>query len=182
MASVQRSDAERVVIELKTKMAVLILQPFDGDIDTEHLLQIDYFNLLGEILTFPVLYNRIAVMKAEMANIVSHAKLDLEIFEANLYKKKRTELEAATSSTRGPSIKDIETAVAVEPSFKIKKGAYFDLVRNFDYLDALYWSAQSKDQKLRTLSERIKPEEFEKDIMEGTINGVMIKTTRKSIQ
>lgn len=177
-----RADAERVVIELKSKMVVLILQPFDGDIDTEHLLQIDYFNLLGEILTFPVLFNRIAVMKAEMANILSHSKLDFEIFEANLYKKKKTELEAATSSSRGPSIKDIEMAVTSDPGYKVKKGAFFDLQKNFDYLEALYWSAQSKDVKLRTLSERIKPEEFEKDIMEGTINGVMIKTTRKSIQ
>lgn len=182
MGNTQRADAERVVIELKTKMAVLILQPFDGDIDTEHLLQIDYFNLLGEILTFPVIYNRIAVMKAEMANILAHAKIDLEIFEANLYKEKKTKLEALTTSSRGPSIKDVETEIAIDPRYKVKKGALADLQRNFDYLDALYWAAQSKDTKLRTLSERIKPEEFEKDILEGSINGVMIKTTRKSIQ
>lgn len=182
MAQAQRQEPERVVIELKSRMAVLILQPFDGDIDTESILKIDYSNILGEILTFPVVFNRIANMKAEMANILAHGKLDFEIFEANLYKDKRVVLEAKSSSSRGPSIKDVDTEVITDPRYKIKKGAFIDLQKNFDYLESLYWSAQSKDTKLRTLSERIKPEDFEKDILEGSINGVMIKMVKKSIQ
>jgi hypothetical protein len=174
---------EKIVINLgKNKMAVLVVQAFDGDVDIERILKIDYANLLGEILTFPVVFNRIANMKAEMGNIVAEAKLDLDIYEAQLYEEHRGKLTASSDKTKGPSIKDVESSVMRDSKLTIRKKDFYALQRNFEYLDSLYWSAKSKDQKLNVLSEKITPEEFEKDLVEGSINGVMIKMKNKAIK
>jgi hypothetical protein len=39
----------------------------------------------------------------------------------------------------------------------------------------LYWSAKSKDSKLDKLSDKLRPEEFERELVEDTINGIVIK-------
>lgn len=173
------SGAEKIVIELKKKMVVLSVQPFDGDIDTEELLKIDYHNIVGEVLTFPVLFNRIANMRAEMSNIVAESKLDFEVYEAQLYKEHQQRLMA--SGDKKPSIKDVEASVLLDPKFVLKKKQFLGRQRDFEYLDSLYWSAQSKDTKLNKLSEKIRPDDFEKDLIEGKVNGIMIKATKKSI-
>lgn len=168
-----------VVIELKTRMVVLKLQAFDGDIDIESILKIDYANILGEILTFPVVFNRIATMRAEMTNIVALAKLDFELFEAQVREEKQKQLAAVM--TKRPTVDDIATAVMRDNNWQAKKRQLLAREKDMAYVESLYWSAQSKDTKLNRLSEKIRPEEFEKDILEDTINGVMIKVTKKSI-
>jgi hypothetical protein len=169
---------EKISIEIgEDKIAVLSIIPFDGDIDVESLVKIDYSNLLGEILTFPVVFNRIANMRAEMTNQVAHGKLTFDIFEARLTEKKQSTLSA--DAGKKPSIKDVEVAVLIDPSYSIAKKIFLRKQRDFEYIDALYWSAQSKDKKLNVLSEKITPSEFEKDIVESTINGVMINVRKQ---
>lgn len=170
---------EKIQIPLKTKIAVLTIQPFTGDIDVESLVQIDYANILGEILTFPVIFNRIANLRAEAQNMLNRSKFDLEMFEAQMYEEHRNKLVAGEKK---PSIKEIEMAILRDPKFKVKKYAYIEDQKYFDYCDALYWSAQSKDTKLNRLVERIRPAEFENDILEETINGIKIRLVKKSIQ
>ena len=171
---------EKVQIPFKDKIAVLTIQNFEGDIDVESLVQIDYSNILGEILTFPVIFNRIANLKAEANNLMNQSKFDLEIFEAQLYEEHRLKMSA--ESEKKPTGKDLEAAVLRDTRFKIKKNSYIQAQKNFDYCDALYWSCQSKDTKLNKLIDRIKPGEFENDILEGTINGIMIRMVKKSIR
>lgn len=176
-------EQEKIVIELKgDKMAVLVVQPFDGDVDVESLVKIDYSNLLGEILTFPVVFNRVANLRAEMSNVVAEAKLDFDVFEAQLYEEKYKELLGTSEKAKGPSIKDVEMSVLRDARFGLKKKQYLRKQRDWEYLDALYWSAQSKDKKLNVLSEKITPEEFAKDLVEGAINGVMVQMVRKAIK
>jgi hypothetical protein len=45
----------------------------------------------------------------------------------------------------------------------------------------LYWAAQNKSGLLRSLSDKLKPEEFMGELLTDTINGVMIKATKKAI-
>lgn len=173
-------DDSRVVIELESRVVVLNVLPFDTDVDTDELLRIDYANILGEILTFPLVFNRIANLRAEMANIIAESKLDLEVYEAQLTEEYQKQLSAKTD--KRITIKDVETAVLRDIKFQAKKKDFFRKEKNYAYVDALYWSAQSKDSKLNKLSEKIKPEEFEKDLVEGVINGVMIKSSAKVIK
>jgi hypothetical protein len=174
-------DTERIVIDLgKDKMAVLSVQSFDGDI-SEDVIKIDYSNLLGEIITFPVVFNRIANMRAEVSNLLGHAKLKAEIQGANLYQTHYKALLGTSEKSRGPAIKDVDMAVLRDPKYKLIQEELLQRQKDFEYCDALYWSAQSKDRKLNVLAERITPQEFEKDLVEGAINGVMIRIQRKAI-
>lgn len=172
-------DYEKQVIELKNKMVVLNVQPFDTDINIDDLLKIDYSNLVGEILTFPVLLNRIMNLKAEMQNIVKESELDLEVFEAGLSEKKRNLL---SSSGAKVTVKEVENAVVMDKTLIDKKKRHYERVKNLDYLDGLYWSAQSKSKLLEKISDKIRPEEFSQDLLEDTINGVQIKYKQKAIK
>jgi len=57
-----------------------------------------------------------------------------------------------------------------------------DIRRDRDYVNTLYWSAKSKDNKLDKMTDKLRPEEFQSEILDGTINGVVIKTSEKLIK
>lgn len=171
-------DFEDVIIELKNKMVILKILPFDTDVDVTEVLKIQHEHLWAEIISFNVVFNRIANLKAEQENIVSHSKFDLEIFEAQIYDEYKKKL---LSDGEKATEKALEMAILRDPRYTIKKKAHFDKVKNLGYLDSLYWSAQNKAGLLKVLSDKMKPEEFSGDILTDSINGVMIKTTKKLI-
>lgn len=160
------------------KMLVMKITPFDTDIDVDDLLKIDYSNILGEILTFAVIFNRIAMLRADCQNIVNRGKTELEIFEAELSEAKRNDLTKLGAKV---TVGEIDNAVKRDPSYIRKRKEYYEKVKNFDYVDALYWSAQSKSKLLEKMSDKLSPKEFEKEILEGTINGVMVKSVKRAI-
>lgn len=172
-------EQEDIVIEYGSKMVVLKILPFDSELNIDDILRIDYYNLMGEILTFPLMFNRIANFKAEIEEIVQASKFDLEVFEAQLMEEKRKVLEAQTE--KKITISEVESAVKTDARFAIKKKEFFKRQKELAYMDALYWAAQSKDTKLNRMSEKLRPEDFEKELVEDTINGVMIKMSKKSI-
>lgn len=179
MKQQQEQSTEDIIIELKEKMVVLKILPFDTDIDVDEILKIDYHNIVGEILTFTVLFNRIANLKAEQDNIVSVSKMDLEAFEAQLYSEHRKNISALGDK---PTEDRIKAAIANDPRYKIKKTAHFETVKNASYLDSLYWSAQNKSSLLRSLSDKLRPEEFVGELLTDNINGVMIKASKKALK
>jgi hypothetical protein len=169
---------EKLIIELKDKMVVLNILPFDTDINVDDILKIDHSNWYGEILTFNVLFNRIANLKAEQENIVSVSKMDLEAFESQLYeeyKKKLSEGEGKVTE------KSLEMSITRDARYISKKKLYFEKVKNLGYLESLYWSAQNKANLLRVLSDKMRPEEFSGELLQDTVNGVMIKVAKKLI-
>lgn len=181
-------DKEKVTLELPTKMVVLTLTAFDTDIDADQLTNIQYYNIIGEILTFPVIMNRIGNLKADMEQAVAEAKLDFQIFEAQQTEKMRKKMTFTVEGPKGgtktdkPTKDEVENAVLMTTEFKVKKKQLFEIQKNLGYVESLYWASKSKDDKLNTLSAKLKPEEFEKDILEGTINGVLIQVRNKSIK
>jgi len=173
-------EKDRIVIEYGEKMVVLTLLPFDTELDVDDILRIDYYNIMGEILTFPLMFNRIANFKAEIEEIVNRTKFDLEVFEAQLMEQKRKSLEA--NSERKVTISEVEAAVKMDANLSIKKKEYFKRLKELAYMDSLYWAAQSKDTKLNRMSEKLRPEDFEKELVEDTVNSVMIKISSKAIR
>lgn len=178
MKQQQEPEFEEIVIELKNKMVVLKLLPFDTDISVDDILKIDYHNIIGEILTFNVLFNRIANLKAEQDNIVSVSKMDLEAAEAQLFESHKKEI---TNKGEKATERTIDAAIANDPRYKAKKKLHFEAVKNADYISSLYWAAQNKCGLLRSLSDKLRPEEFMGELLTDTINGVMIKASKKAI-
>lgn len=173
-------QSEKTVIELGKKVLTLEIKDFgSSEIAIEDLLQIDMNNPISDIVTFPVIFNRIANIKAEIDDLLRKVQLDFTIFEAQLYEKHKKALiglgEKATENA-------IDMAVTRDPQFKIKKENVFRVQKQADIVDGLYWSAKSKDQKLNAISAKLKPEEFEGEILEGMINSVMIRSSKNLFQ
>ncbi len=181
-------NEENLTIQLENKIVVIKILPFDTDIDVSELTRIHHHNMIGEILTCSVLLNRVGNLLADMEEHLSQSKLDFEIFMANQKEKKRKELTVEIIDSKGktkfdkPTLDEVDNAVFITPEYKIKRKNIIRIQKEFAYINSLYWSVKSKDDKLNKLSEKIKPEDFEKEIIEGVINGVMIRSFNKEIK
>lgn len=173
-------EKEKIVIEMKNgKIAILSIQEFDTELDIDGILRIDYSNIMGEVLTFPLMFNRVANFRAEMENLVAEAKLDFEVFEAQLTEEKRKSIVAAGGKG---TVSEIENAVKLDARYSVKKKQLFKIQKDYAYMDSFYWAAQSKDTKLNRLSEKLRPEEFERELVEDVINGIYIKISNPVIK
>jgi hypothetical protein len=182
---------EQVVLNLKTKTVVLLVKDFgDSPVDTEELLQVDMNNILADIVTFPVLFNRISVIKAEVEDLLRERQLDFDIFVAQVRDEYRKSLVHDIDDGKGkgglkkkyPTVDEVDDALTRDPRYKVKRTALNAVKKEVDIVDALYWSAKSKDKKLEAISAKIKPEEFESEILEGMINSVLIKVHKNIAQ
>lgn len=174
----QSDKREIISLELPTKIIQLILTPFDTDVDIEDLLRVQEHNIYGELITISRLMNKVGNLKAEMDEILSTAKLDFDIFYAQMQEKKKNELMAVGKAT----VADIESAIIRTPEYKVKKLHIFKVQKNLDYIASLVESVKNKSFIVMKISDKLKPEEFEKEIVEGSVNGVMVKIAKKLIK
>lgn len=168
-----------VEINLENKIIKLHYQELDTDIDADDLTQIHSENLYGEIVTVSTLMNKIGILKADMENILNDYKLAVDVKKATLEDYYRKKL---MRDTKKPTISEVENALLLDKSYQNKKKKQFRLMKELAYIDSLYWSIQSKDRKLSVLMKGITPQEFEREIVEGEINGIFIKKHEKLIK
>ena len=177
-----------LVIEVNGKTFALHLQDFDTDIDVEDILKIHYENIMGEILTFPVLFNRIGNLKAEYEHIVKMAEMDFEIWTSSEESKQRKNLSFAEDRGKSgvkiiqPSIPEVQSAVKALAVYRIKYSELLNLRKNMQNIESIYWSAKSKGNMLENLSSKLRPEDFDRELMEDTVNGVLIKQLKNNMR
>jgi len=174
---------ETIKITVGDKIISLKVEGFDTDVEVDDLLRIDYSNIMGEILTFPVLLNRIGLLKADQEEVAAKAKLEVDILGARLseqYRKKLTRIE--NEKMKSPTVAEVENAVLLDEGFQLKKKSLFRKQRDLQYIDSLYWSAKSKDDKLNKMGGSLKPEDHTNMLLEGSINGVLIKVREPLIK
>lgn len=174
-----------LVIDLPTKTVKLILPDFDMDMDVDDILKIDYSNIIGELLTFPVIMNRIGVLKAEQEDVVRKSKLKMEIYEATLkqqfYKTMATTKTISTGANKGvekvqaPTVDQVSSRILLDKTYQEKQEYHSARMKDLSLLESWYWAAKSKDDNLKRISMHLKPEEYEKEIVEGVVNGIKIK-------
>jgi len=166
-------DNNILVINLPTKTVKLILPEFDCDMDVDDILKIDYSNIIGEMLTFPVIMNRIGVLRAEQEDVVRKAKLKLEIIEAQLkqhyYKALMVSKTVGTGNKiteklQSPSADQVSARVIQDKTYQDQYDYYSARQKDLSLLESWYWAAKSKDDNLKRISAHLKPEEYEKDI------------------
>ena len=178
---------DKIVLNLRNKIVTLKAVQFDTDVDMDDILKIDYANILGEVLTFPVILNRIGLMRADVEASVSNAKFDLEIYGAKLsemYRKNLTTVkpgDGATTKLSKPTKDEVDNSVLLDEGYQIRKRNLIGFEKNRQYIESLYWAAREKSTKLDYCSNGIKPTDFENEILEGTVNGVLIKCHKKLI-
>ena len=172
-------------INLGGRVITLVHENFEESIDVDSLTKIDHSNLYGEAVTMPAAMNRVGLLKADLQGHMDKAKLNLKIFEADYVAKKRAE-----ASNNGGKFKirvnnnDVEvklTEKALEKCFENDpkwielKEQYISIERDFNRLDSLYWSCQSKDKKLSNMTNSVTPEDMAEMVYNGKFNGITIK-------
>ena len=180
--------------EFGNKVINLKMLEYENDINVDDVLKIDYSNILGEVLTFSVLLNRFGSILAEIEDYLRKSTYDLELQNNKI---KQEEAKAKTrayqmlinegvktptipqTADRAMSDKDL---IALQEEYNQMKFKHIDLQHTRDQINNLYWAAKSKDEKLNKITEKIRPVEFEGSIVDGKINGILIKVNEKLIK
>lgn len=176
----------KTIIHIDDNPIELVMADFDATIDVDEITSIDYSNLFGEAVTISTLLNRIGILKARAEAIYAEKKLDFDIYEAN--RRKTLRREAAMNSNyfkvEDQQIKltenSLEEAIIIDGGWQVNKKNVIKAQETLNKVDALYWSIQSKDRKLSVIMKPTTPEEFMNELVEGKVNGMIIKK-KKSI-
>lgn len=176
----------RTIIHIDDNPLELIMADFDSEINVDEITSIDYSNLFGEAVTISTLLNRIGILKARAEAIYAEKKLEFDIYEAT--QRKRLRREAAMNSNYfkvdDQQIKltenSLEEAIVIDAGWQVNKKNVIKAQETLNKVDSIYWAISSKSKKLEVMLKPITPEEFYNELMEGTVNGILIKK-RKSI-
>ena len=168
------------VINVSGATYKLVFDEFEEDIDIDSLLKIDYSNLIGEIVTFPVLVNRFGKMLADMEAQLSEKKLNLDIFEAKTKEKLRNKM-TVESGGKSPSVDALNTAVTLDVPFQVLRKSFIETQKNKEYIQSIFWSAKDKSGKLDKLSLSMQAGDVTDSMLEGKVNNILIKKTKNLI-
>jgi hypothetical protein len=172
---------EIVKIVLPDKTVTLNFESFDTDLDLDDLTSIHYEDLYGELVTISTLLNKVGLLKADVEEAVKNHDFELSILRAEKMEYYRKQLTTERPYAKGvgtkveaPSGTEVENNVMMDQAYKIKYRQNITMHKNKEYVESLYWSLKSKDDKLNNLSKSVTPEEFQTGIITGKINTIMI--------
>lgn len=168
------------VINIKGKTYFLKFEDFDESVDVDSLLKIDYSNLLGELVTFPVIVNRFGVLLADAENALQETKLNLDVFEAKT--KERLRKEYIEENDKAPTVDALNSMLTLDKGYQAMKRRYFEAQKMRDYINSMFWSAKAKDDKLSKLSLTLQESDIADSTLEGRINSVTVKKSNKLIK
>jgi hypothetical protein len=172
---------EKRLIQIGNKSYKLLFDDFDEDVDIDSLLKIDYSNLIGELTTFPVILNRFGILLAEAESQVAETKLNMDVYEAKTKEKLRVEL-AEQNNGKSPTVEALNNAVVSNKAYQAMKRKYIEVVKTRDYINSIFWAVKDKSEKLNKLSLSIQPGDLSDSVIEGKVNSVLIKRTKKTIE
>lgn len=158
----------------------LLFDDFDEDMDIDSLLKIDYSNIIGELITFPVIVNRFGNLLAEAESKVSETKLNLEVFEAKTKERLRVELAEANGG-KNPTVEALNNALLMNNAYQVMRKRLIEVQKTRDYINSIFWSAKDKTSKIEKLSLTVQNSEIPDGVIEGRVNNVLVKKTKKII-
>lgn len=170
---------EKRIIQIGGNTYKLIFDNFDEDVDIDSLLKIDYSNLIGELVTFPVILNRFGILLAEAESQVAETKLNMDVYEAKTKERLRIEL-AEQNNGKAPTVEALNNAVVSNKAYQAMKRKYIEVVKTRDYINSIFWAVKDKSDKISSL---LKQSEItlETDFMPERINGILLKKQNKQL-
>ena len=160
---------EKRIIQIGGNTYKLIFDNFDEDVDIDSLLKIDYSNLIGELVTFPVILNRFGILLAEAESQVAETKLNMDVYEAKTKERLRIEL-AEQNNGKAPTVEALNNAVVSNKAYQAMKRKYIEVVKTRDYINSIFWAVKDKSEKLNKLSLSIQPGDLSDSVIEGRVN------------
>lgn len=171
---------EKKIITIGGQTFKMIFEPFDETIDIDDLLKIDYSNLIGEMITFPVIVNRFGNMLAEAESQISEKKLNLEVYEAKLKERLRNTLSEQNGG-KNPTVEALNNSVVADKGYQAMRKSFITVQKTRDYINSIFWAAKDKSGKLDKLSLSIQPGDISDSVIEGRVNNIVIKKARNII-
>jgi hypothetical protein len=175
----------KTVIYVDDRPITLQMKDFDDEVDIDMMTGIDYSNLFGEAVTVSANLNRFGILKASAEEKLSKAKLELDIYESGLRKSFRREAnmndgkfkvgDEAIKLTEG----SLNEAIMLDKGLQVMKNNIIKFQKNVSDLDSIFWSISSKDKKLNNMLKAVTPSEFYNEIIEGAVNGFVIKKHKR---
>lgn len=150
------------------------------DLDLDKLLKIDYENLVAELVTFPVVVNRLGLLCADMDNEFQQSKLDLSIYEAKTNERLRDTLWE--ENDKKPTIAEVESALLQDKVWKVKKKKMLRIQKEKEYMYSVYSAAKDKSNKLDKLSLTIRSGDIDDKIIQRQLNNVYFKIKEGAIK
>ena len=168
------------VIQIGENTYQLRFDEFDEEIDIDALLRIDYTNLIGEMVTFPVIVNRFGNMLAEAESKVAEVKLNIDILEAKLKERLRIELSEANGG-KNPTVDALNNSILLDKAYQVMRKKYVETQKQRDYINSIFWSCKDKSDKISIL---VKSSDItmNTDLSEAKINNVLVKKRENLIK
>ena len=168
------------VIQIGENTYQLRFDEFDEEMDIDALLRIDYTNLIGEMVTFPVIVNRFGNMLAEAESKVAEVKLNIDILEAKLKERFRIELSEANGG-KNPTVDALNNSILLDKAYQVMRKKYVETQKQRDYINSIFWSCKDKSDKISIL---VKSSDItmNTDLSEAKINNVLVKKREKLIK
>lgn len=168
-------EKEKVSIDLEDGRTVVLILDYIDEIETNEITSIDYGNIMGEFLTCSRIINSVGNLRAGLQNFLAKEKLKFEIWWSQAYDEK------ASGDTKRPTKEMIEAHIKRLPEYKKHKTLLNQVEYKLSLTENLYWSLREKDAKLEKLFGSLKPEEFNKELIEGQVNKCMVRIKTSSI-
>jgi hypothetical protein len=162
----------RTILHLGDRPITLEFRSFEDEVDVDDLLKIHYDNIFSDAITIPALQNQIGLLRAEVEQNYNKTKFECEIYEAERRKEIRSEY---SKNELKLTEKQLDEEIILDKPFQIKKKSVFNAKKNFDFVDSLFWACSSKSKKLDNLVKGVTPEELANEIIECTINNIIIR-------
>jgi len=165
--------SELIKVAFGNSIVTLKLASFsDQEIDIEECLQIQHHNIIGEVLTIPLLLNRASLLMNDAEDMCKRTKFEREVVYAKTYSKIR---KLCVQEGWKFTVADTEAAVLEDDEYQTISQTYFDAEKQYNYCQSIVASIKDKSNKVNFLYNKTVPQEHEIEIIEGTINSVQIK-------
>lgn len=162
------------IINISKNTYVVNFDEFNDDIELEDLLKIDYSNILGEMLTFPIVVAKLGNMLADAESKVNEKKLNLDVQEAKLKEEYRIKLASANGG-KNPTIDALNTAVLIDKRYEAYNKLLIEAKKIRDYMLTIYLAAKDKSEKINRVFYQINPQDIPDGVIEGRVNSTIVK-------
>ena len=152
------------------------LQPIkweEIDFNPDEVLDIDIFNIIGEMKTLPVFINRMGLLAAEVRMQVKNQVLQLKISEAVV--RKNIKVEYAEKGLKKLTIQELEDELLTSKYLQEQKEELINNEYFLDKVEKIEKAAIEKSFNVKSIANKLHPEEFENNLIEGVVNTVLIK-------
>lgn len=161
-----------------SKTIEMQLGELDTSIDVEELLTIHYHNVVGEMLTMPVLVNKVGILRAQMRHTYAEKKLELDVYLAAQRERIRKDLVAKQEKAT-TFYKSLDIQLDNDAGVRTLKKNLINAERDMEIMDSFYWAVKSKDDKVNRLGSNLSPDSLSKGLVEERINMMQLKIHSK---